>query len=145
MTRRLDQGGFMSDAGKFAGIFDGLRQAYGTYNVNRKNANGKNLGKANLVREPRTTALWEKHLSGEGVSVGIIPINETNECRWGCIDVDEYPLLMNIRSTTQRLLIKSANPNYRLLFVGANPAVHIAFCSARIGLPPKICKRFCRI
>ena len=90
--RRLDQGGFMSDAGKFAGIFDGLRQAYGTYNVKRKNANGKNLGKASLVREPRTTALWENHLSGEGVSIGIIPINETNECRWGCLDIDEYPL-----------------------------------------------------
>jgi hypothetical protein len=31
-------------------------------------------------------------LSGKGNSVGIIPINEDNKCKWGCIDVDQYPL-----------------------------------------------------
>jgi hypothetical protein len=32
------------------------------------------------------------HLSGKGAGVGIIPINETNDCKWGCIDIDQYPL-----------------------------------------------------
>jgi len=44
------------------------------------------------MREPRTTALWEGHLSGKGRAIGIIPINEDNNCVWGCIDVDQYPL-----------------------------------------------------
>ena len=76
----------------FSSIFDGLKQAYGTYKIDRKQSNGKNTGRAGVVREPRTTALWEGHLSGKGDSVGIIPINEENMCIWGCIDVDQYPL-----------------------------------------------------
>jgi hypothetical protein len=82
----------MSNAEKFAAIFDGLRQAYGTYRVERKQANGKNVGKATVVQEPRTAAHWEAHLSGRGAGIGIIPINENNECKWGCIDIDQYPL-----------------------------------------------------
>ena len=82
----------MSDATKFAEIFDGLAQAYGTYKINKQQANGKNTGKATVVREPRTTGLWEGHLSGKGQSIGIIPINEENKVKWGCIDIDQYPL-----------------------------------------------------
>lgn len=77
---------------KFAAIFDGLKEAYGTYRVEKKQSNGKNTGKAAIVREPRTPKLWQGHLSGKGNSVGIIPINEENKCKWGCIDVDQYPL-----------------------------------------------------
>lgn len=77
---------------KFAAIFDGLKEAYGTYRVEKKQSNGKNTGKAAIVREPRTPKLWQGHLSGKGNSVGIIPINEDNKCKWGCIDVDQYPL-----------------------------------------------------
>ena len=36
--------------------------------------------------------LWEGHLSGKGTGIGIIPINEDNMCKWGCVDVDQYPL-----------------------------------------------------
>ena len=57
---------------------------------NRQTA--KIQGKATVVREERTTELWEGHLSGKGQSVGIIPINEENKVKWGCIDVDQYPL-----------------------------------------------------
>lgn len=82
----------MSNAEKFASIFDGLKQAYGTYRVDRKQENGKNVGKATIVHEPRTTALWEGHLSGKGTGIGVIPINENNSCKWGCLDIDQYPL-----------------------------------------------------
>ena len=82
----------MSDAKKFAAIFDGLECAYGTFKIDSKKADGKNTGKARLLREPRTTELWEGHLSGKGDSIGIIPINENNQCVWGCIDIDQYPL-----------------------------------------------------
>lgn len=76
---------------KFSAIFDGLKEAYGTFKVEKKQANGKNTGRAGLVRQPRTKDLWEKHLQGT-FGIGIIPINEDNNCRWGCIDIDQYPL-----------------------------------------------------
>lgn len=77
---------------KFSAVFNGLQLAYGTYKVEKQQANGKNTGRAAIMREPRTTALWEGHLSGRGRAIGIIPINEDNNCVWGCIDVDQYPL-----------------------------------------------------
>ena len=77
---------------KFSRIFDGLKEAYGTFRIEKKQSNGKSAGKAAIIREPRTKALWEGHLSGKGVSVGVIPINENNSSKWGCIDVDQYPL-----------------------------------------------------
>jgi hypothetical protein len=81
----------MSKTTKFAEIFDGLKVAYGTYKIEGSKSNGKNTGKASVVREPRTTALWDEHLSGKGAAIGIIPINEENNVKWGCIDIDEYP------------------------------------------------------
>ena len=77
---------------RFAGIFDGLKIAYGTYRVDRTKTNGKTTGQAAVVKEPRSPSLWEGHLSGEGDAIGIIPINEDSNCIWGCIDVDQYPL-----------------------------------------------------
>ena len=77
---------------KFSSIFDGLKIAYGTYKIEKQQANGKNTGKAAIIREPRDTALWEGHLSGKGRGIGIIPINEDNKSVWGCVDVDQYPL-----------------------------------------------------
>ena len=82
----------IDNAKKFAAIFDGLKQAYGTYRIDRKAQNGKNTGKATVVKTPRTKETWLGHLTGEGEAIGIIPINEDNQCKWGCIDVDQYPL-----------------------------------------------------
>ena len=82
----------MSSTEKFAAIFDGLQLAYGTFKIDKKQLNGKSTGRAAIVREPRSTELWEGHISGKGRGIGIIPINEENKCVWGCIDVDQYPL-----------------------------------------------------
>jgi hypothetical protein len=76
----------------FSAIFDGLEDAFGTYKIEKTNSNGKMSGKAALLREPRTKDHWEGHLSGKGMSLGIIPINAENNCKWGCIDIDQYPL-----------------------------------------------------
>tara|TARA_R100000935_G_scaffold30569_1_gene50969 strand:- start:119 stop:1654 length:1536 start_codon:yes stop_codon:yes gene_type:complete len=76
---------------QFMAIFDGLQEAYGTFRIEKQGANGKAQGKAGVVREPRTTLLWENHLIGRH-GIGIIPINEDNNCKWGCIDIDQYPL-----------------------------------------------------
>ena len=77
---------------KFASIFDGLKEAYGYFKIEKTGSNGKAQGKAGVTREPRTKELWENHLLGNSMGIGIIPINEDNCCKWGCIDIDQYPL-----------------------------------------------------
>ena len=77
---------------KFATIFEGLDEAFGTYEVQKTSASGKSTGQARIVREERTSEHWKGHLSGKGASIGIIPINAENKCKWGCIDIDQYNL-----------------------------------------------------
>ena len=43
---------------KFAQIFDGLKQAHGTFTIEAKSSSGKTQGKATVVREPRTKEHW---------------------------------------------------------------------------------------
>ena len=77
---------------KFAEIFEGLKSAYGYFKIERQNANGKKAGKAGVVREEPTLELFEQHIAGGETGLGIIPINENDCCKWGCIDIDQYPL-----------------------------------------------------
>jgi hypothetical protein len=77
---------------KFMGIFEGLKVAHGYFKIGKTGANGKAQGKAGVLREPQTPKLWEDHLTGTGNGLGIVPINEENNCKWGCIDIDQYPL-----------------------------------------------------
>ena len=98
------------DVEKFKSIFDGLEEAYGTYRIDKTQTNGKKAGKAAIVRETRTTKLWVNHLTGKGNSIGIIPINADNACKWGCVDVDQYPLdhkvlIKKIRKTKLPLVV----------------------------------------
>lgn len=76
-------------------LFDGYRGAHGTHGVTKKNSSkgGKLEIKksARTIREPLTEDLWREHLSGSR-ALGVIPINENFESRWGCIDIDEYDL-----------------------------------------------------
>lgn len=80
------------DNKKFMSIFDGLDEAYGTFIVEGQKSNGKNTGKARVVREPKTPKVYDDHLLGLGIGLGVIPINADNKCVWGCIDIDQYPL-----------------------------------------------------
>ena len=75
---------------KFKKIFSGLTIAYGQYQPGDRGENGKQQGKAFIVRKDVTDELWTNHLEGKGPALGIIPITDTNDCRWGCIDIDEY-------------------------------------------------------
>ena len=71
-------------------LFKGYMHAYGIYNItDETNAEGKRLGNAATKRMPITTELWDAHLKGEQ-GLGIIPINEDNEVKFGVIDVDQY-------------------------------------------------------
>jgi hypothetical protein len=81
-----------NELSQFMAIFEGLDIAYGTYRIEGSKSNGKQAGKAVVVRQPPTKDLWERHLRGGEPSLGIIPIRGDNSCGWGCIDIDQYPL-----------------------------------------------------
>ena len=95
---------------KFKQIFSGLQIAYGQYQPSGRGENGKQKGKAFIVRKTVTDDLWINHLKGEGPALGIIPITEDNSCRWGCIDIDEYnfdhlSLIKSIRNLNLPLIV----------------------------------------
>ena len=76
---------------RFVEIFTGLARAHGKTFVDKKGADGQKIkGKSFVVREPVTNELWQSHLQGVEPSLGIIPINDDNKCKWGCIDIDSY-------------------------------------------------------
>ena len=78
---------------KFKEIFEGNNSAYGQLILSgAKTDKGKAEGKAFIKRQPISDQLWEDHLAGKEPALGVIPINEDNECKWGCIDVDVYNL-----------------------------------------------------
>ena len=77
---------------KFKSIFNGLDRAYGQYKSDGPTTDGKESGKAFILKEPVTDKLWTDHLEGKDPSLDIIPIRDDSTCSWGCIDVDTYPL-----------------------------------------------------
>ena len=75
----------------FKEIFEGLNSAYGQYIPSTvHSSNGKQKGRPFTVKKPVIDVPWENHLKGKEPALGIIPINEKNLCRWGCIDIDQY-------------------------------------------------------
>lgn len=73
---------------EFNRIFAGHEDAHGEFTIT--NTDGiKAKGKAQTLRQPTTVSLWESHLNGE-LGLGIIPINTSGNCTWGCVDIDEY-------------------------------------------------------
>jgi len=72
-------------------IFKGLETAYGqTKKTSEIRANGKQEVKSFTIKQPVTEELWQQHINGVEPALGIVPINENNECKWGCIDIDQY-------------------------------------------------------
>ena len=75
---------------RFKDIFTGLERAHGVTKVGHSNGNGTKVqGKSFIKRDTVTDELWQNHLQGVE-SLGIIPINDDNQCQWGCIDIDSY-------------------------------------------------------
>tara|TARA_R100000697_G_scaffold25174_1_gene33111 strand:+ start:1236 stop:2798 length:1563 start_codon:yes stop_codon:yes gene_type:complete len=78
---------------KFKEIFLGLERAYGTFQPKESlREDNKAEGETWIRKNPVEDSLWESHLKGLWPSIGIFPINDEDKCRWGCIDVDEYPI-----------------------------------------------------
>jgi predicted P-loop ATPase len=77
-------------------LFAGHGGAHGTYGEPTQEPGSLKWGikrSAKTPREPVTPWMWEQHLLGKR-ALGIIPITENGECRFGCIDVDEYDVNM---------------------------------------------------
>tara|TARA_R110002020_G_scaffold333101_2_gene548514 strand:- start:192 stop:1709 length:1518 start_codon:yes stop_codon:yes gene_type:complete len=78
---------------KFQEIFEGNNSAYGIMKLTGEvTEKGKAVAKALIKREKVTNQLWLDHIEGKEPALGVIPINESNMCKWGCIDVDIYNL-----------------------------------------------------
>ena len=78
---------------KFKEIFLGLERAYGTFQPKDSlREDNKAEGETWIRKKLLEDSLWQDHLEGAWPSLGIFPINDEDKCRWGCIDVDEYPL-----------------------------------------------------
>lgn len=78
---------------QFKEIFFGLERAYGTFTPKESlREDNKTEGQTFIRKLPVEDSLWENHLKGSWPSIGIFPINDEDKCKWGCIDVDEYPL-----------------------------------------------------
>ena len=72
----------------FFKVFPGLTRAYGQFFITERK--GPKLdGYGKTIRESYTAQLWKEHLDGK-TGLGVIPINENNQCKWGCLDVDDY-------------------------------------------------------
>lgn len=74
-----------------ADLFEGYGKAYGTYTIDPENiaAQGKLTGRASTLTEEVTDQVWDDHLMGRK-SLGVIPINENSEVKFGAIDIDDY-------------------------------------------------------
>ena len=71
--------------------FEGFSGAHGQTEVSNQRMNGKQKAKSFIVRQPLTLELLQGHIDGKK-GVGAIPINEKNQCKFGALDIDEYPL-----------------------------------------------------
>ena len=81
----------MSYLQRFMAAFEGFGAAHGQTQISNERRAGKQKAKSVIVRKPLTVELIAGHLKGEG-GVGSIPINENNECKFGALDIDQYPL-----------------------------------------------------
>ena len=78
---------------RFKDIFTGLERAHGVFEKSNEPQNGKKVeARMKTVHEPPSIEKFELHLKGEYPAMGIVPINDDNECVFGAIDIDVYPL-----------------------------------------------------
>src|SRR5882672_2724385 len=75
---------------RFAALFRGLTRAYGTYTIGPAVAAGeKRVGQAVTHATSVTLAHYRAHLQKK-TGLGIVPIDERDQCWFAAIDVDKY-------------------------------------------------------
>lgn len=89
-----------SPASRLGTLFRGLTRAHGVYIIpsgaqaNAQKA-GKIEGQAKTLQKPVTEAVWAAHIEGKR-GVGIVPVTDEGLCYFAAIDIDVYPLDMNV-------------------------------------------------
>jgi hypothetical protein len=81
----------MDHVKKFASAFEGLSSAYLMMVQKGQNGAGKNEAAYDTKRSPLTLETYRRHLDGVG-SLGIFLLNPDSLVKFGCIDIDQYPL-----------------------------------------------------
>lgn len=77
---------------KLFNLFKGLTRAHGRYTVTgRDDKKNKVNGKAVTVQNELTDIEWANHLAGKQ-GIGVVPINDNNQCLFAAIDIDVYNL-----------------------------------------------------
>jgi len=114
---------------KFKTIFTGLERAHGVTKINQSNGDGTKVkGQSFVKREQVTDNHWKEHLQGTS-SLGIIPINDNNKCKWGCIDIDTYAgfdhkkLIQKIKLLNLPLIVFRSKSGGAHVFLFANDYV----------------------
>ena len=123
---------------KFKKIFEGNNSAYGQLILSgATNDKGKADGKAFIKRQPVTDNLWEDHLAGKDPALGVIPINENNMCKWGCIDIDVYNvdhlvLMRNIKGLSFPLVTFRSKSGGAHLFLFAKEFIPASLMQSKL-------------
>lgn len=113
---------------QFIITFSGLKKAYGVY----RNGRGK------TVRSQITNKQYEQHLNGS-VGLGVVPINEQNECNFAVIDIDEDTidhtyLASQIEAMEMPLLVCRSKSGGAHLYTFMDPPVPAVVARKALGL-----------
>ena len=93
---------------KFKSIFEGFSGGFGVFHF-KQSTGPKQQGKSYTSRDSLSDEIWGNHLTGKPFkakirkqngeefqcdvdSIGIAPVREDHKCKWGCIDIDTYPI-----------------------------------------------------
>lgn len=88
---------------KLMTLFRGSTRAHGVYTETIEDPlKQKVKGKAMTIPTGPTLKKWLSHFNGE-VGLGIIPINEDNQCYWGVLDIDGVVDHMLLQTRIQEL------------------------------------------
>jgi hypothetical protein len=135
---------------EFIKIFEGYKEAHGVFKKDKSNLPGKVEGVSIVKREEVTEVMWENHLKGFEPSLGIMPVTENSECKWGCIDVDKFDLdyeeiLKKIRKLSLPLIMVRSKSGCAHLFLFVKkfvPAEEVQFVlkkfAAQLGIADKL-------
>ena len=135
---------------RFIKIFEGLDRAYGQFKRNESRISVKVEGKPWVEHKPLQRQLWENHLMGIGVSLGVFPLTDKGTCKWGAIDIDidglDYEeLLKKIRELKLPLIMfrsKSGRAHVYLFMKDFTSAEEIRLVmrkfASRLGLADKL-------
>lgn len=115
----------------FSRLFQGYEHAYGKYEINHKDGDGKLTGQARTIPNPATIENYHLHLEGK-IGIGIIPLLKDEKCWFGAIDLDikgdtklrEDHFILEARIKALKLpllLCKSKSNGAHLYLFGSEP------------------------